>query len=144
MEKVLSAELKRACPESKGGARLDIAYRTSAGRHVIVELKRPGLVNLSFSTLLEQGRRYRQATEQYLKEHPDMFKLRGRKPAIDIYLLVEKPPDMDPRDEQSLVAQSMQIVTYRGLIENAKAAYGEYLTGRDALGRLEKLLMALD
>ena len=84
MEVKLTTQLKRACPEERTGARLDIAYRTSAARHVIVELKRPGKDNLKFDDLLRQGRRYINAMEQYLKDHPDMFGLRGRLPPIDV------------------------------------------------------------
>jgi hypothetical protein len=143
MEVTLTRELKRACPDAKGGARLDITYRTSAGRHVIVELKRPGRTDLSFDELHQQARKYRKAMTQYLKEHPDLYALRGQLPPMDIYLLVERAPQMDAEDEKALVAQSTKVLTYRGLIENARAAYSEYLKKKRVLGSLEKLLATL-
>ena len=69
MEITLTNELKRACPDAEEGARLDLAYCTTAGRHVIIELKRPGL-NVQAAKLEAQGRKYVEAVEQWYREHP--------------------------------------------------------------------------
>lgn len=60
MEQTLTGELKKIVPDAETGARLDIAYRTSSGRHVIVELKRPGK-SVNVYRLMEQGDKYRGA-----------------------------------------------------------------------------------
>jgi Histidine kinase-, DNA gyrase B-, and HSP90-like ATPase len=144
MEIRMSAELKRACPDTTEGARLDIAYRTTAGRHVIIELKRPGL-KVPAATLEAQGRKYLAAVEQYYREHPDAAGLNGRMPPIDIYFLVETAPQLDERDEKTWQNYNMKPLSYRGLIENARLAYQSYLSlNKEVSNRLTKLLDSLD
>ena len=40
IEQKLSNELKQACPDNNSGARLDIAYKNIAGKHIIIEMKK--------------------------------------------------------------------------------------------------------
>lgn len=35
----LTEHLRAACPDTTEGARLDIGYRTTAGRYIVIELK---------------------------------------------------------------------------------------------------------
>lgn len=143
MEIRLSDELKRACPDADEGARLDIAYRTTAGRHVIIELKRPGLY-VNAAKLEAQGRRYVEAVEQWYREHPDAAKLNGRMPPIDVFFLVETAPSLNERESRSWDAFNLKMLTYRGLISNARLAYQSYLTiNNEVAGRLVKLLDSL-
>jgi hypothetical protein len=51
--------------EEKG--RVDIKYRTTAGKHVVIELKRAGLI-LNTDDLLPQVRKYRSALKKILRE----------------------------------------------------------------------------
>lgn len=142
MEITLSAELKRACPDITEGARLDIAYRTTAGRHVVIELKRPGKY-VSANNLESQGRKYVEALEQYYIEHPDLGGLRGRIPAIDVYFLVDRAPEMNERQAKSFDAYDLKFLTYKGLIENAKMAYQSYLAVKKSMGRIETTLQKI-
>lgn len=143
MEVRLSDELKQACPDTDKGARLDIAYRTTAGRHVIIELKRPGL-NVTAAKLEEQGRRYVEAVEQWYRNHPDVAQLNGRLPAIDVYFLVQKAPILNQREASAWAAYNLKMLTYSGLISNARLAYQSYLeVNREVAGRLVKLLDSL-
>lgn len=143
MEVRLSAELKRACPDSDDGARLDIAYRTTSGRHVIIELKRPGLY-VKASTLEAQGRKYVDAAEQWYRDHPDVLGMNGRLPPIDVYFLVSKAPDLNERESKSWDAYNLKMLTYGGLISSAKLSYQSYLTiNKDVGGRLSSLLSSL-
>ena len=143
MEVRLSEELKQACPDTDKGARLDIAYRTTAGRHVIIELKRPGL-NVTAAKLEEQGRRYVEAVEQWYRNHPDVAQLNGRLPAIDVYFLVQKAPILNQREASAWAAYNLKMLTYSGLISNARLAYQSYLeVNREVAGRLVKLLDSL-
>lgn len=143
MEVRLSDELKRACPETEKGARLDIAYRTTAGRHVVIELKRPGL-RVGASKLEEQGRRYLEAVEQWYREHPDFCHRSGRIPAIDIYFLVDVAPDLTPREMRAWEAYHLEVMTYKGMIGNARLAYQSYLSiHKDVGGRVVALLDSL-
>lgn len=138
-ELTLTGELKRACPDADKGARLDIAYRTTAGRHVIIELKRPGLP-VKADDLELQGRKYVRAMKQYYKEHPDFGGLNGREPPIDVFFLISKKPDTDSSQETALAAYGMKFLTYEGLINNATIAYQGYLDVKNKIGRIGELL----
>lgn len=142
MENILTDELKRACPEEAIGARLDIAYRTDSGRHVIVELKRPGLT-VKFDDLYRQGNKYIKATEQYFREHPDFCALDSRLPPIDLYFVVSAAPKMDEREEGVTRAMGMKLFTYGGLIGNAQKSYSEYLDARTSASRIDEVLRRL-
>lgn len=142
-ELTLTNELKRACPDATTGARLDIAYRTTAGRHVIIELKRPGL-KISADDLEDQGRKYVRAMTQYYREHPDVGKLNGHPVAIDVFFLTSHKPHTEPQQEKALEAYNMRFLTYEGLIRNAKLAYEEYFEMHKKVGsRLSTLLDTL-
>ncbi len=142
MEITLTEYLKRVCPDSDEGARLDIAYRLSSGRHVVIELKRPGK-RVRIDDLESQGRKYYFALKQYHLEYPDVSNL-GGPPAIDIYLLVSECPPVPPEQQNVLRNFGMQVITYSGLIINARKAYQEYLSVRPGLGRLERVFSEID
>jgi hypothetical protein len=139
MEKTLTEYIKKVDPDSTG-ARLDISYRASSGRHVVVELKRPKYTNLRFEDLSMQARKYRKAVEQYYTDkHPS-----SQQPAIDIYLLVsQRPKGYDERDRESMEKQNAKIITYDELITNATNAYQAYLDASQNAGRLETLLQRI-
>lgn len=139
MEKTLTKYLKAKNPDSTG-ARLDISYRASSGRHIIVELKKPSLTSLKFTDLYEQVRKYKiSIAEYYKKEEPNKDA-----PPIDIYVLIAKTPtDFAESDRVSLTAQSGRIITYSSLINDARNAYQEYLTAVDHISPLEKILQRL-
>jgi hypothetical protein len=125
------------------GARLDIAYRTTAGRHVIIELKRPGLY-VNAAKLEAQGRKYVEAVEQWYRNNPNAAKLNGRLPPIDVYFLVETAPDLNERESKTWEVYNLNVLTYRGLIGNARLAYESYLAiNRDVSNRLVKLMDSL-
>jgi len=142
LELTLTEHLKRACPDSDEGARLDIAYRTTAGRHIVIELKRPGL-HVSANKLEAQGRKYVDALEQYYVEHPDFAGVRNKLPGIDVLLLVDHVPDMNERQHKSFDAYNLKFVTYTGLIGNAKLAYQGYLDVKKQVGRVVAVLEKL-
>lgn len=139
MELTLTEFIKKRDPDSTG-ARLDITYRASSGRHVVVELKKPGITSLNFVTLYEQVRKYKAAVEEYYKE-----KLPGSpQPPIDIYLLIAKTPSgFSESDRRSLAEQNGQIITYEELITNAINAYQTYLDAMNHTGDLEIILEKL-
>lgn len=139
MEQTLTEHIKKVDPDSTG-ARLDITYRASSGRHIVVELKKPALTSLSFVTLYEQVRKYRAAVEQYYKD-----KLPGKpQPPIDIYLLIAKTPSgFSEIDRRSLAEQNGQIITYQQLITDAINAYQTYLDATKNTGSLETILAKL-
>lgn len=138
-EVTLTDELKRACPDEEEGARLDIAYRTTAGRHVIIELKKPGLY-VAAKKLEEQGRRYVDAMEQFYREHPDFNGMQGKSPIIDVFFLVDRAPDINEKLARSFEVFNLKFLTYTGLIGNAKMAYQGYLDVKNKVGRIAAVL----
>lgn len=139
LERTMTAELVRACPDSTVGARLDIAYRTTSGRHVIIELKRPGL-KVRANELEEQGRKYVDAMEQFYIEHPDFMKSGGRVPPIDVFFLISAKPVMNQRQSDAFSLYNLKVLTYTGLIASAKAIYQDYFEAKEKVSKLEVVL----
>lgn len=140
LELTLTEELKKAKPDSDSGARIDIAYRNSAGRQIIIELKKPG-INPDFYKLLKQAKKYKDAVSQFLKDHPDTF--HGSVDAIDICLLLEKDIAIDEDQKQMLKNANARIMTYKGLIENAFKVYQEYLNAHQEASKIEQLIQKI-
>lgn len=141
MEQTLTKELKEISPDTDTGARLDIAYRTSTGRHVIVELKRPGLNSVEVEDLIKQGKKYKAAVTQYIGKHPDLAGYNGRRPPIDVYFVTEELPKTPYGDAlDDLRKQDMQAFTYKGMITNAKRAYQEYIEKSPDVSKIEDVI----
>jgi len=141
MEQTLTKELEAISPETESGARLDIAYRTSSGRHVIVELKRPGLKSVDVNDLIKQGKKYKAAVTEYLSKHPDLAGYNGRLPPIDVYFVTEELPKTSYGDAlDDLRKQDMQAFTYKGMITNAKRAYQEYIEKSPDVSKIEDII----
>lgn len=136
MEKTLTAYLKKEQPDSTG-ARLDISYRASSGRHVVVELKKPTKTSLDYYSLYEQVSKYKDAVEAYYKHHEPNKPI----PPLDIYLLVAKTPvGFDESKKKSLAEVNGRFITYSQLINDAKNSYQEYLSVAKFTGPLEAIL----
>lgn len=141
MEQTLTKELKAISPDAETGARLDIAYRTSTGRHVIVELKRPGLKSIEVEDLIKQGKKYKAAVTEYLRKHPDLAGYNGRLPPIDVCFVTEELPRTPYGDAlDDLRKQDMQAFTYKGMIANAKRAYQEYIEKSPDVSKIEDII----
>lgn len=139
MEKTLTEYIKAKNPDSSG-ARLDITYRASSGRHVIVELKRPKLENLQFDDLYAQARKYKIAIEGYYGTNYPSDPI----PPIDIYLLISSVPKVfTESDRESLARQSAQIITYTQLINDAYNSYQEYLDVHKVTGKISEIFAKL-
>jgi len=139
MEKTLTKYLKTRVPDSTG-ARLDISYRASSGRHIVVELKKPALSSIPFTTLFEQVRKYKISVEEYYKKEEPNKPI----PPLDIYVLIANSPvDFEETDRASLIAQSGRIITYSSLINDARNAYQEYLSAIDSVSALDSILQRL-
>lgn len=124
--------------EQKRG-RVDIRYRTTAGKHVIVELKRAG-VTTDTASLLGQVDRYRSALRKLLEETGQ------RHPNIDTVCVVGRSlrdwgnPGGREESEATLEAKSIRVVSYEALIENAHSAYKDFLEESKEAGRIIRLL----
>lgn len=126
--------------ESKG--RIDIRYRSNAGEHIIVELKRAGR-RLRATELAEQGLRYRDALRKCLTASgvPD--------PHISVVFVVGQPlqeesqPDGRATIKAMLGAFNGRVKNYEELIAGALAQYEEYLTKHSTVSRVDGIINQL-
>ncbi len=118
--------------------RLDIRYKKTSGKHVIIELKR-GSVKTSTFRLMEQVDKYIQALRKQLREANESG-------AIEAICLVGKElsdwedPERRQESERALDAKHIRVITYQQLIKDAKASYQKYLEKSKEKGRIKKLL----
>lgn len=140
----LSQYLRDSCPDTEDGARLDIAYRVQSGRHVVVELKRPG-VNVPFSKIMDQCNRYRRAVTEYVRQHAEWMDGGGAPAAVSIYFVCSDRSHLDSEELGSLDRIGARVLTYETLILSARAAYESYFNSADkAKGRLEGFLERME
>jgi hypothetical protein len=126
--------------EEERRGRIDIRYRTAAGKHIIVELKRYSRT-LNVYDLAKQISKYRRGLQKcLLGVEPDV------KPVIECVCVLGSPPD--PSDDQEtvhkiLTAESARFVTYDGLIASALASYGDYLEANKDAERVMKIVESI-
>lgn len=119
--------------------RVDIAYRTNAGKHIIVELKKAGR-KMKLLELQEQGQTYVDKLRKILLSQGESA------PNIEVIFVIGKPVD-DEKDNPERVKASMaavspgsRIVHYDSLIHGAQTAYSGYLKKSKDLDRLEGIV----
>jgi len=141
MEKRLVSEgvVSEDLEEKEKLGRVDIAYRTYAGKHIIVELKKAGR-QMKLLELQEQGQRYVDTLRKILGQQGDPS------PNIEVVFVLGKPvaeEKLNPeRLKSSMAAISLgsRIVHCDTLIRGAQEAYEQYLKASKDLDRLEKLV----
>lgn len=141
-EKTLTAYLKAVCPDSEEGARLDIGYRTTAGRYIVIELKKPGL-KVPAAKLLDQGEKYVMALGEYFERNPESSPVANSRPPIDVVFIVDSRPQMHAIHESRLRAINGRITTYKDLVLQARIAYEDYMKASAKVGRIRDILDAL-
>lgn len=125
-------------------ARIDIGYRTTTGKHVIVELKRASIA-VPIDDLVKQIRKYRDGAKRLLEK-----KGYGSWPIEIICLLGQQPPEWsDPGTgpegvTASLKAVDARIVFYDQLLTSAQQAYADYLEEHVKVDKLWKVFEAID
>src|SRR5262249_53999566 len=106
--------------------RVDIKYRTAAGKHIIVELKRFGR-KMELHELLQQGRLYVTKLKKILSQQGQSS------PNIEVVFVLGKAVDEEQTDPSSVkstmdaISPGSRIVHYDTLIEGAHTSYAEYL-----------------
>lgn len=126
-------------------ARIDIGYRTTGGKHVIVELKRASIA-VPVDELVAQVRVYRDGARKILE------KTTYKDWPIEIICLLGKPPPewkdasgTGPKGvEATLKSVDARIVFYDELLTNAQSAYADYLEEHIKVDKLWGVFMAID
>lgn len=145
LEKSFQGYLEEAklTQEEKDG-RMDIKYRQSSGTHIIIELKRPE-VEVSVYSLIQQVNKYKEALSKILTVSDDSSAIQticivGRKPKE---LKSSAIASTKNAALSSLASNSIKIVLYNDLLQNAKKAYQEYLGEHEKIGKTQRLLDAI-
>ncbi len=119
--------------------RVDIAYRTAAGKHIIVELKKAGR-QMKLLELQEQGQLYVDKVTKVLRAQNITA------PDIEVIFVIGKPVDEEGHNPERLkasmaaVSPGSRIVHYDTLIRGAQEAYSEYLQKSKDLDKLERIV----
>lgn len=124
-------------------ARIDIAYRTAVGSHVIIEMKRTSAA-IPIDRLVAQVRKYRTGVRKLLAQGD-----RSDWP-LEIICLVGTPPpewnDITGRVDiaNALGAVDARLVFYDKLVENAEKSYADYLEEHRKIDRLWTVFESID
>lgn len=127
--------------EKKG--RLDIIYRKSSGKHIIVELKKPDRT-IKLSDTIEQLGKYLTGMEKIL-----LRQNRSNEP-IEIILVIGSEPKgwneekNRERFESTLKEHKSRVVFYDDLLNNAYNSYKDYFEKQEELTRLQKVIKAIE
>ena len=124
--------------------RIDIQYKKTSGKHIIIELKR-GSVKTSTPSIMAQLDLYIDALEEELKRtnNDDQVSIE----AICIvgkYLDDWNTPKRKQQSVKSLDAKNIRVVTYQQLIKDAESSYNQYLQKRQDKGRIREILDEID
>ena len=139
----LNTEFDGLTPEEKAG-RLDLGYRQTAGKHIVIELKRADRI-ISTSELIKQVKKYHDALDKVLASMSG-----GKNYAFEILFVVGKPVDNNPSIENREVVSKMiaplnaRVVYYQELIENAYKSYNDYIEANKKSQPLIDMFSQLD
>ena len=127
-------------PELNG--RYDIKYKMTAGKHIIIELKRADRT-LNHNDLLKQVEKYGNALRK-------LIRATGKNEPIEIVCLVgrdlEQWSDAEERErsKRTMAEQNLRVVLYDELIEDAYRNYNAFLELRHEHGRVYRLVKNLE
>ena len=141
MERRLTTDgvLTQDMTEKEKLGRVDIAYRTMAGKHIIVELKRVKR-KMKLLELQEQGQTYVDKLKKILLAQGDAT------PNIEVVFVLGKSIDEEGSNPERLkssmtaISPGSRIVHYDSLIRGAQEAYSEFLKKSKQLDKLEKIV----
>ncbi|MDE0701529.1 MAG: ATP-binding protein [Acidimicrobiaceae bacterium] len=125
--------------------RIDIRYRTAAGIHVIVELKRYSK-SCTIDDLIAQGQKYYGGLTSVLKQQNNSHE------PTEVVFVLGKAPRVNRShryDDREYIARRLdeingRYVLYRELVRNARNRYQDYLDATLKAHELERLLEALE
>ena len=124
--------------ERKG--RLDIRYKTNAGAHIIVELKKSDR-RMTVAELVEQGEKYKSALTKCLAKMGEL------NPNIQLVFVLGLPVVQEGNIalgaayvRKMLSPLDARVVYYDEMIESANKAYSEYLEQSKKMDRLDAIL----
>lgn len=122
-------------PEEKSG-RLDIKYRTTSGKHIIIELKKYDR-KVSIDELLTQVRKYKNTLLKCLEQE-----FPGQSHSYEIICLLGAPPTGDDISviNRQLLELNARFITYDELINESLDSYKDYLTRQNEISKITNII----
>lgn len=142
MEEVIQLVSKKESDEIRRG-RIDIHYRQTAKKHLIIELKKADAITTT-SRIIEQLSKYANALRHQLKQ------LNEEHEEIECIFICERLPSSwndttnKTQEQRALKAMNIRVLTYDKLIEQSYNAYKEYMDKDQENGRILKILKEID
>lgn len=141
MERSFRAECekidKHLLTDEEKNARVDIRYMTSAGKHIVVELKRRSR-KVEIHDLNKQVGKYNRALTRLLRaRNPQEV------PQVEIVCVLGSDPlpvDDIKKNQEHLKLENARYVTYEGLISHARKAYKKYLEQQNKTRDIRKMI----
>ncbi|WP_070888067.1 ATP-binding protein [Pseudomonas argentinensis] len=135
----ISAKLTNS--ERKG--RVDIKYRKTSGRHVIIELKRADRA-MGVLELVQQGVKYRDALLKCLDDRK-----RSDEPYEVVFVLGKPLKEEGALQSQQLIDQMLKsingrVIKYKELVDSALNGYAAYIQARGSVDKIQRVIDALD
>ena len=136
-------EIDAGLTEEERNGRLDIAYRKTAGQHVVIELKRPERV-VTTPELITQIDKYLTGVQRILEAQGTPHE------SVAFVLLLGVPPRdwntaaRKDRSRKAINEYGAQIVFYEELLRNARQAYQDYLGKRVLVDKLNEVIKAIE
>ena len=135
-------EAKELLTDSELNGRYDIKYKMTAGKHVIIELKRANR-KLDQYDLLRQVEKYGEVLRKIVRAI-------GKNEPVEIVCLVGKQlvqwsdAEQRERSKKTMEQQNVRVVLYHELIEDAYRTYNSFLELRHEHGRVYRLVKNLE
>ncbi len=135
-------EAKEILTDKELNGRYDIKYKMTAGKHVIIELKRANR-KLDQYDLLRQVEKYGEALRKIVRAI-------GKNEPVEIVCLVGKQlvqwsdAEQRERSKNTMEQQNVRVVLYHELIEDAYRTYNSFLELRHEHGRVYRLVKNLE
>jgi len=135
-------EAKEMLTDEELNGRYDIKYKMTAGKHVIIELKRANR-KLDQYDLLRQVEKYGEALRKIVRAI-------GKNEPVEIVCLVGQDlvqwsdAEQRERSKKTMEQQNVRVVLYHELIEDAYRTYNSFLELRHEHGRVYRLIKNLE
>lgn len=119
--------------------RVDIKYRTSAGKHIVVELKKARR-KMKLIDLQEQGQTYVDKLTKILRAQDELA------PDIEVVFVIGEPLDEEAQNpsrvksSMAAVSPGSRIIHYDTLIKGAQEGYAEYLRSTREVDKLQAIV----
>ncbi len=130
-------------PDEASG-RIDIKYKKTSGKHIIIELKRAS-VKTDVNSLLGQVDKYRTALKKLIRTAGELH------PVIETICIVGKPLkgwdddlEKEEEDRKQMDAKSTRLITYQQLINDSYNSYKDYMEKNQEAGRLLDLIKQIE